>query len=252
MNWFDEDKDEEDKGEEENGEFHIPEPEEWEEPEIGVDLPPEPPEPPEIEHSLNPEEAKKKSQKRVQEMMTSQDTDPQNNPRDPVPPHSNPQPRNTAPIEDTSPTQPVEEQINQDSDQDSLDEFDRRINIAETTEDTDDTEPVEPGPNINEATASDQELVDQILEIHTDIARASEHTDGLDHTLEKLRTILQQQGIEPIEPSPGDKLDYYRHTVIETVDSPYPEETIVELVRPGYQNSKHVIEEALVRTSSSD
>lgn len=251
--------------EDENIDFYISDPMDWEEPEVGVDLPPEPePEEPEqepepepepesdpseIDHQLDPEAAIEKSRERLNDMIADDHSRPHNTPREP-----SGRGQNTAgaePVEDSALSEPVEEQKTEV--EDSLDEINRRMGIAENTGDTTPVEPFEPDTGTDktgETDASEQELVDQIIEIHTDIARASEHTEGIESTLQKLNQILQQQGVEPIEPSPGDELDYYRHRVIEMVDSNYPEETIVELVRPGYEKSGNVLEEALVRTST--
>lgn len=241
MNWHDK----EDEGEEkEENQFHIPEPDDWEEPEVGVDLPPEPPEPPEIEQTLDPQEAIQKSEQRVQEKMEQQFQTGNNAvQQDPGRKHVN-----THYVDDTPEQQPVETEHTEDQD---LNELNRRINIADKAEPDEPAEPVESQETSSETSdASDQELVDKIIEVHTDIARANEHRDDLEPILEDLSSALQSQGIETIEPGPGDELDYYRHTVINTVDSSYPDGTIVELVRPGYENSEHVLEEALVKTSN--
>lgn len=247
MNWHDKEDESEEK---EENQFHISEPDDWEEPEVGVDLPPEPPEPPEIEHELSPEKAKEKSRQQINELLENQDSKPPND-RSQQPPPNEPATEPTeAPVTDPD-SSATPSQHENDRGRDSLDELDRRINIAKNNE-----SPQEEQRDQSTARSSsdnpDKELVDQILEIHTDIARADTHTEGLKPTLKKLEDMLRQRGIQPIEPDPGDKLDYHRHQVIETVDSQQPGGTIVELVRPGYENSEHVIEEALVRTAADN
>lgn len=249
-----------------DNEFHITEPSEWKEPDVGADLPEEPPEPPSIEQELDPESAKKRSRERIENILGEQRQTPKN--RDTQQHTTEPAPsKQTQPVKpDPSRSEhpaPEPQTLNnptaseQGRGRDSLDELDRRINLAQQTGENSETRDPAPIENNSSDTAepdnyTDQELVDQILEIHTDISHANEHTGELDQTLNKLEQLLKYHGITPINPGTGDKLDPERHQVIETVDSQYPEGTIVEVVRPGYENSSHVIEEALVRTAGNE
>lgn len=237
---------------EEDGDFNISEPDEWEEPEAGVEIPNDSSPFEEIDHELDPGKAKQRSKERIEQILENQRTH-QKQKKQPTRQQeyeTKPEPVADIPLEPEPGSDPEPDHTaDQESGRDSLDELDRRIDLVkESGDSTTTTTPAEP----EETQDADQELVDQILEVHTEIAQANQHTGELEPTLDKLEELLRHHGITSIEPEAGDSLDPHRHRVIETVDSDSPSGTIVDLVRPGYENPDHVIEEALVRTAKKE
>ncbi|OYR53549.1 nucleotide exchange factor GrpE [Halorubrum halodurans] len=100
-----------------------------------------------------------------------------------------------------------------------------------------------------------ESLVERIAPVRNDLVRALDQEDGSDirpgveSTLEKFDEVLAEEGVEPIEPEPGEEVDPARHQVMLRVDSDQPDGTVHEVYEPGYEMGDRVISEAQVTVS---
>ncbi|RAW45658.1 nucleotide exchange factor GrpE [Halorubrum sp. 48-1-W] len=101
-------------------------------------------------------------------------------------------------------------------------------------------------------------LVERIVPVRNDLKRALDQEDGSDirpgveSTLGKFDEVLADEGVEPIEPEPGEAVDPARHQVMLRVDSDQPDGTVHEVYEPGYEMGDRVIIEAQVTVSDDD
>lgn len=101
-------------------------------------------------------------------------------------------------------------------------------------------------------------LVERIVPVRNDLKRALDQEDGSDirpgveSTLGKFDEVLADEGVEPIEPEPGEAVDPARHQVMLRVDSDQPDGTVHEVYEPGYEMGDRVISEAQVTVSDDD
>ncbi|TKX58972.1 nucleotide exchange factor GrpE [Halorubrum sp. SS7] len=101
-------------------------------------------------------------------------------------------------------------------------------------------------------------LVERIAPVRNDLLRALDQDEGSDlrpgveSTLEKFDDVLADEGVEPIEPAPGEEVDPARHQVMLRVDSDRPEGAIHEVYEPGYEMGDRVLSEAKVTVSTGD
>jgi molecular chaperone GrpE len=100
-----------------------------------------------------------------------------------------------------------------------------------------------------------ESLVEDLLPVRDNLARALEQDgdadirDGVEGTLRELDRVLADEGVERIEPEPGEDPDPQRHEVMMRVESDRPAGTIDELYRPGYEMGEKVIRTAQVTVS---
>ncbi|WP_053948214.1 nucleotide exchange factor GrpE [Halolamina sediminis] len=100
-----------------------------------------------------------------------------------------------------------------------------------------------------------ESLVEELLPVRDNLARALEQDsdadirEGVEGTLRELDTVLADEGVERIEPEPGEEPDPERHEVLMRVESDRPAGTIEELYRPGYEMGEKVIRTAQVTVS---
>jgi len=100
-----------------------------------------------------------------------------------------------------------------------------------------------------------ESLVEDLLPVRDNLARALEQDgdadirEGVEGTLRELDRVLADQGVERIEPEPGEEPDPERHEVLMRVESDRPVGTIEELYRPGYEMGEKVIRTAQVTVS---
>ncbi|MFO7927352.1 MAG: nucleotide exchange factor GrpE [Halobacteriota archaeon] len=98
-------------------------------------------------------------------------------------------------------------------------------------------------------------LVEEIVEVRDNLARALEQDenadirDGVEATLRGLEEVLDGEGVEPIEPDLGTETDPARHEVLLRVESDQPEGTVADLHRPGYEMAGKVLRTAQVTVS---
>ena len=100
-----------------------------------------------------------------------------------------------------------------------------------------------------------ESLVEELLPVRDNLARALEQDgdadirDGVEGTLRELDRVLADEGVERIEPEPGEEPDPQRHEVMMRVESDRPAGTVDELYRPGYEMGEKVIRTAQVTVS---
>ena len=101
-----------------------------------------------------------------------------------------------------------------------------------------------------------EDLVERITPVRNDLLRALDQEEGSDlrpgveSTLEKFNEVLADEGVEAIDPEPGEEVDPARHQVMLRVESPEPEGTVHEVYEPGYEMGDRVIAEAQVTVSN--
>ncbi|MEZ3164021.1 nucleotide exchange factor GrpE [Halorubrum sp. RMP-47] len=101
-------------------------------------------------------------------------------------------------------------------------------------------------------------LVERLTPVRNDLLRALDQDEGSDlrpgveSTLEKFDDVLAEEGVEAIDPEPGEEVDPARHQVMLRVDSDRPEGTIHEVYEPGYEMGDRVLSEAKVTVSTGD
>ncbi|TKX64442.1 nucleotide exchange factor GrpE [Halorubrum sp. GN12_10-3_MGM] len=101
-------------------------------------------------------------------------------------------------------------------------------------------------------------LVERLTPVRNDLLRALDQDEGSDlrpgveSTLEKFDDVLADEGVEAIDPEPGEEVDPARHQVMLRVDSERPEGTVHEVYEPGYEMGDRVLSEAKVTVSTGD
>lgn len=95
-----------------------------------------------------------------------------------------------------------------------------------------------------------QDLVERLLPVRDNLSRAldqdqdSDIRDGVEATLSAFDDILQSEGVEVIQPSPGDSVDPTRHEVVHREDE--AGEVVASVYRRGYEMEDHVLRPAQV------
>ncbi|MFC6890469.1 nucleotide exchange factor GrpE [Halorubrum trueperi] len=103
-----------------------------------------------------------------------------------------------------------------------------------------------------------ESLVERITPVRNDLLRALDQDEGSDlrpgveSTLEKFDEVLADEGVEPIDPDPGDEVDPGRHQVMLRVESDQPDGTVHEVYEPGYEMGDRVVSEAKVTVSADE
>ena len=103
-------------------------------------------------------------------------------------------------------------------------------------------------------------LITDLLPVLDDLDRAiktmpedlRQHTwmDGVALIQRKLQTVLESEGVKPIEVKPGDKFDPAWHeAVTHEENQEYKEGDIIAEVQKGYQFGEQVLRPALVRVA---
>jgi len=101
-------------------------------------------------------------------------------------------------------------------------------------------------------------LVERITPVRNDLLRALDQEEGSDlrpgveSTVEKFDEVLADEGVEPIEPDPGEEVDPARHQVMLRVESDRPGGTVHEVYEPGYEMGDRVVSEAKVTVSADE
>jgi molecular chaperone GrpE len=101
-------------------------------------------------------------------------------------------------------------------------------------------------------------FVERVVDVRDDLVRAlaqDEDADlraGLEGTLATFDEVLAEEGVQPIEPDPGDEVDPVRHEVLMREASDRPEGTVVTTYRPGYEMADRVVQTAQVTVSEGD
>jgi molecular chaperone GrpE len=103
-----------------------------------------------------------------------------------------------------------------------------------------------------------EEFVSQIVSVRDNLVRALDQDedadirDGLESTLEEFDRLLNEEGVEVIDPEPGSGTDPQRHEVMMRVESDQPEGTVADVYQPGYEMADRVIRAAQVTVSKGD
>jgi len=103
-----------------------------------------------------------------------------------------------------------------------------------------------------------EDLVERITPVRNDLLRALDQEEGSDlrpgveSTLEKFDEVLADEGVEPIDPDPGEEVDPARHQVMLRVESDQPSGTVHEVYEPGYEMGDRVVSEAKVTVSAAE
>jgi molecular chaperone GrpE len=98
-------------------------------------------------------------------------------------------------------------------------------------------------------------FVERVVEVRDDLVRALDQgedadlRDGIEGTLGTFDEVLAEEGVEPVEPEPGDEVDPVRHEVLLREPSDHPEGSVVRLYRPGYEMAGKVVQTAQVTVS---
>jgi molecular chaperone GrpE len=83
-------------------------------------------------------------------------------------------------------------------------------------------------------------LISQLLPLIDNLEQAASHLDddGLDMIVSQFHQLLTSEGIEPINPQPGDAFDHTLHECLETVeDSSQKQNTLAQIDLKGYKYS---------------
>lgn len=95
-----------------------------------------------------------------------------------------------------------------------------------------------------------QDLVERLVPVRENLARAvnqdseTDIREGVEATLVELDTVFENEGVTPIEPTPGDDVDPMRHEVVHREDD--DADSIASVYRRGYEMSGSVIRPAQV------
>jgi molecular chaperone GrpE len=101
-----------------------------------------------------------------------------------------------------------------------------------------------------------EDLVERLLDVRDNLVRAldtDEDADirgGIESTLAQFDRELDHEGVERVDPTPGDPVDPVRHEVLATVPSGEPEDAIADVHRPGYEMAGKLLRPAQVTVSN--
>ena len=100
-----------------------------------------------------------------------------------------------------------------------------------------------------------EDLVERLLDVRDNLVRALETDEdadirgGVESTLTQFDRELDNEGVDQVDPAPGDPVDPVRHEVLATVPSDEPEDTIADVHRPGYEMAGKLLRPAQVTVS---
>ncbi|MFC7077522.1 nucleotide exchange factor GrpE [Haloarcula halophila] len=100
-----------------------------------------------------------------------------------------------------------------------------------------------------------EDLVTRLFGVRDNLKRALEQDedadirDGVEATLRQLDDAFDAEGVDVIEPDPGQDVDPTQHQVLARVESDEAAGTIAEVHRPGYEMAEKVLREAQVTVS---
>ena len=103
-----------------------------------------------------------------------------------------------------------------------------------------------------------EDLVERLLDVRDNLVRALDQEEGVDirdgveTTLRGFEEVLDDEGVEAIEPESGTELDPVRHEVLMRVESEAREGTVADLHRPGYEMAGKVLRPAQVTVAADE
>jgi len=106
---------------------------------------------------------------------------------------------------------------------------------------------------------SNEDLIKQFLPVLDDLERAVDSgqqsnslaslMEGMRMIFEKLKAILQKQGLQEIK-AKGEEFDPYFHEALMSVDlAEYPDNLVVEEMRKGYKLNNKILRPAMVKVN---
>ncbi|MDG5777254.1 nucleotide exchange factor GrpE [Haloarculaceae archaeon H-GB11] len=103
-----------------------------------------------------------------------------------------------------------------------------------------------------------EDLVTRLFDVRDNLQRAlaqdedADIRDGVEATFRELDRVFDDEGVEVVEPEPGDEVDPQRHEVLMRVASDQPDGTVADVHRPGYEMGGKVLREAQVTVSDDE
>ncbi|MFC6973817.1 nucleotide exchange factor GrpE [Halomicroarcula sp. GCM10025709] len=100
-----------------------------------------------------------------------------------------------------------------------------------------------------------EDLVTRLFDVRDNLKRALEQDedadirDGVEATLRQFDDVLDAEGVEVIDPEPGQEVDPTQHQVLARVESDEEAGAIADVHRPGYEMAEKVLREAQVTVS---
>ena len=100
-----------------------------------------------------------------------------------------------------------------------------------------------------------EDLVTRLFDVRDNLQRALEQDedadirDGVEATLRQFDDVLDAEGVEVIDPEPGQEVDPTQHQVLARVESDEESGAIADVHRPGYEMGEKVLREAQVTVS---
>ncbi len=100
-----------------------------------------------------------------------------------------------------------------------------------------------------------EDTLEGLLDVRDNLARALDQDEdvdirgGVETTLRQFDEQLEREGVDRIDPQPGEDVDPQRHEALATVASDQPENTVAQVHRPGYAMAGSVIRPAQVAVS---
>jgi molecular chaperone GrpE len=104
------------------------------------------------------------------------------------------------------------------------------------------------------ATAT-EDFVERVVPVRDNLVRALDQPEGADirggvqSTLEEFDRVLEDEGVEVIDPDPGETVDPQRHEVMMRTESDQPADTIASTFEAGYEMGGSVIRAAKITVS---
>ena len=100
-----------------------------------------------------------------------------------------------------------------------------------------------------------EDFVERVVPVRDNLVRALDQPEGADirggvqSTLEEFDRVLEEEGVEVIDPKPGADVDPQRHEVMMRTESDQPAETVASTFEAGYEMGGSVIRAAKVTVS---
>jgi molecular chaperone GrpE len=100
-----------------------------------------------------------------------------------------------------------------------------------------------------------EDFVERVVPVRDNLVRALDQPEGADirggveSTLAEFDRVLEEEGVEVIEPEPGEDVDPQRHEVMMRTESDQPADTVASTFEAGYEMGGSVIRAAKITVS---
>ncbi|MFC5366083.1 nucleotide exchange factor GrpE [Salinirubrum litoreum] len=100
-----------------------------------------------------------------------------------------------------------------------------------------------------------EDFVERVVPVRDNLVRALDQPEGADirggveSTLAEFDRVLEEEGVEVIDPQPGEDVDPQRHEVMMRTGSDQPEDTVASTFEAGYEMGGSVIRAAKITVS---